>query len=307
MRLFRYRPSVLQMHHWYTTLHRATLTTAIAVLSLCTSLGVVAGTAAADDTPCNPASADAGVRRPTGADAATFIYHCDGPSAGKWINPYYIYDPATGSRTALYPPDYAYDCAAGSWTMTVWNYSPASGQFYSVRVKPVAAPILPTNCPVPAAPSGSDTSGIGSNPSDPSDSSPTAATTPTAPSANPAGNNSVGNTGPNSNNSTSSLAAQNSSTANSNTLGMGNTISSQAGTGNTTVVGDTTGGNAESGNATALANIANLLQSTSNAFGPDTATFTTTINGDVTGDFMFDPSAILGTGPGSGNAVAICR
>jgi len=85
---------------------------------------------------------------------------------------------------------------------------------------------------------------------------------------------------------------------------MGNTITNDAATGNAGIVANTTCGSANSGDAQAVTNVANLLQSTSNAFGPNTAVFTANINGTVNGDFMFDPSAILGTGPNSNNTAA---
>jgi hypothetical protein len=307
MNSLRHRPFAPQTHYWSAHLYRATLATAIAVLSMCTSLGVIA-TATADDTACSQPTSSGGVHQPTGADAGTFIYRCDGPHAGEWTNPYYAYNPGTGSRTALYAPDYAYDCTTDTWTMTEWDYSPATGQFYSVRTKPAATPTVPTNCPAaPTSPNPAGPNGLAG--SDPSGDTATGNPGGTPATANPANSASPGSqpsssSGPGGNNTTSSTTGLNSTVTNNTGVGMNNTIGSQAATGNTIVVGNTTGGNASTGDATALANIANLLQSTSNAFGPDTALFTTTINGDVTGDFMFDPSAILGTGPGSNTTVA---
>src|SRR6185369_2693865 len=126
----------------------------------------------ADDAPCSaPTSTASGVSRPAGADAGTFTYQCTGPYAGLWTNAYYTYNPATGLRTALYSPDYSYDCATNKWSMTNWNYSPASGGFVQSRIAPTTTPSLPTGCAVAAAPATSTsptTSGDPSSSSNPS-------------------------------------------------------------------------------------------------------------------------------------------
>jgi hypothetical protein len=241
---------------------------------------VAIASADADPSACTAPSGGVGVNRPIGADSGTYTWQCTGPNAGKWTNAYYAYDPATGAKTPLYSPAYAYDCATGKWTMTQWDYSPATGGFVQSRIAPATTPNLATGCDVP-----------GSN-------SP-AATGTTDPGS---GGSTIANTGPGSNNTANQNTVLNGTTTNNTGLSMNNTIGLNSNSGDTSVVGNTTGGSAGSGNATSVANIANLLQSTSaNAFGPDTAVFTANINGDVTGDFMFDPSAILASGPGSNN------
>ncbi len=257
------------------------------ILSFC-SLSLSGGNVFADDTvTCTPPTNNQnGVHWPVGADAATFTYQCDGGYAGYWTNAYYKYDPVTTIRTTLYSPDYTYDCTNNTWTMTEWDYSPAAGTFMKNRVTPATAPTLPTNCPVSVTPSASPTSA----PSASDNSTPTATT--------------IASSGPGSDNATATNGTINSNTTNSTNLSMNNGISSSATTGSSFVIGNTTGGSATTGDAQAIANIANLLQSTSNTFGSGAITFTANISGDITGDFMFDPSAVLASGPGSNNDLA---
>lgn len=263
-----------------------TLSLASAVLLLLScNLLAVSSTVFADDPCTAPAATDPGVNRPVGADAGTFTYQCDGTYAGQWTNPYYAYNPTTHVRTALYAPDYAYDCTAHVWTMAEWDYSAASGKFFESRVVASAAPDLPTNCPAVAAAPAAQTSGGPSNPTD-------------------SGSAALANTGPSSANAANNSITLNGSAATNTQAGMFNNLTSSSTTGNTYVVGNTTGGSAASGDATTIANVANLLQSATNVFGPDTKVFTANINGDVNGDFMFDPTAILSTGPASSNVAS---
>lgn len=230
----------------------------------------------ANDPPCVAPTTDApGVHSPTGSDASQFVYQCKGIYAGDWLSTYYIFDTTTGQRTARYDPDFQYNCITNVWTMTEWDYSPAQGAYVQSRVTANPAPNLPTGCPV--APSGSPQGGMG-------------------------GSGTASSTGPGSTNTINGNTTLNASTSTNTTLGMSNTIYSQASTGIAFVVGNTSAGNATSGNAQSIANIANLLQSTSNVFGTGTITFVANIDGDVNGDFMFDPSALISsTGPGSTN------
>jgi hypothetical protein len=269
-------------------LKKLSIVSAALVLS---SFSVLAagGITFADDTPCTPPSGGSGVNYPSGADAGTYTYQCSGSYAGEWTNPYYVYNPSTGKTSPLYSPDYSYDCASGTWTMTHWDYSPASRSFVSSRIAPSAAPNLPTGCPAPAASTpAAPSSGGNSN----------------ASSSGGTGGSTVSDTGPGSNNSANNTVTLNGTVTNNTGLNMNNGITSNALTGNALVQGNTTAGSAASGDAQSVANIANLLQSTSNVFGPNTAVFTANINGDVNGDFMFDPSAILASGPGSNNNVS---
>lgn len=82
-----------------------------------------------------------------------------------------------------------------------------------------------------------------------------------------------------------------------------NSTNMTAVSGDASVVGNTLGGNALSGNALNVSNVLNLLQSSIN---PQTAsnilTFSSNINGNVTGDLLLDPSQITNTGPLSVNS-----
>lgn len=260
--------------------------TAFSPLVVTTSSSVAAE---GEDTPPCVAPDDStygnGVHHPTGAAAGTYTYSCD---SGLWSNAHYSYDPASNTYSPTFARNYSYDCATGVWTMDTWNYSPTDGAYHFSRVT-TDNPGLATNCPVaPAA--------------DPP-SSPAASTGSSGGSAaSGSGSSGISNTGPGSSNSTNNNITLNNSTTTNNNLLMSNGMFMQAGTGNASVSNNTSGGNATSGNAQSIANIANILQSSTNAFGPNTTIFTANINGDVTGDFMFDPDAtVSNTGPGSSN------
>ncbi len=247
------------------------------------------GIALADDGTCSPPDpTQPGIHQPVGADASTFSYRCAGPYTGKWTNGYYVYDPSTGVRHPLYDPNYTYNCDTGVWTMTEWDYSPGLGRFVSSRVTPDHAPNLPTGCsPAPTTASANAAANSSSN-ANPSDS----------------GQTTIADTGPGSGNVTNQSVSLSGQQTNNTGLGLANSVGSQATSGDSSVVANTAGGSAASGDAVGMANIANLLQSTTNVFGPNTAVFTANINGDVNGDFMFDPSAILATGPNSTNTAS---
>lgn len=227
--------------------------------------------AVADDAACTaPSSSDPGVHVPTGSDATTFIYQCTGQYAGLYYNGYYTYSPATGFSTATFAPNYSYSCSTQKWTMDTYEYSPAQKTFAKNRVPASPAPNLPTNCPPPVVVAPPvPTSSVG-----------------TAPTVT------IG-TGSDAQTTTSTANALGTGTVNSNTLGMANTISSSATSGDATVLGNTFGGSASTGDASVQATIINMLQSSSTFLGANTALFTADINGDVNGDFMFDPAATL--------------
>lgn len=234
-----------------------------------------------------PASSDAGVHYPTGSDAGTYKYRCSGTYAGEWTNDYYVYNPATQVTSPLYDPQYSYDCGTNQWMMTRYDYNAPGNNYYSVRVKATTTPDQTTGCPVAAA-TPTQTGGQGSS------------GTTTSSNGNGAGS-AISGTGNGSSNTSSNNLNGTLSTANNNNFTMINGLGSQAGTGNIVLSGNTSAGNATTGDATSIATVANMLQSTSNVFGPNTATFTANINGDVNGDFMFDPSAIMNTGASSSN------
>jgi hypothetical protein len=269
------------MHSIALTFKKLSLSAAVLVLSSFT-LFIAAPIASADDpTPCIPPADSTygpGIHHPVGADAGMFTYSCD---TGLWASAYYTYYPAANSRVASYVPNYSYDCAAGLWYMNEYDFNAVTGSYNLNRVV-TSNPGLSTNCPVPATPGGT----VGDS------------------TSNPSGASTLSNTSPGSDNNTNGTVTLNGSATNNTGMNMGNLLGSNATTGDTFVTGNTTGGSANSGNASDIANVANLLQSTSNAFGPNTTVFTANINGDVTGDFMFDPSAILASGPGSNNTAS---
>lgn len=267
------------MHTIASFIKKFALYSAALVVGSFTMLGVIGGVAFADDDPppcVAPADSTygAGVHHPVGADAAMYTYSCD---TGLWTSQYYTYNPVNSVTTPTYALNYSYDCASGQWTMDDYYFTPADGAYHYARIN-ASDPGLPTNCPVAPAAAGSD------------------------PTSGSSGGSGISNTGPNSTNSTNGNVTLNNSTTNNTTLNMSNLIWAGAVTGNAAVSGNTLGGSATSGDALSMATIANLLQSSANVFGPNTTTFTANINGDVTGDFMFDPSAIVGTGPDSTNA-----
>ena len=234
-----------------------------------------------DPPPCVAPSHDSygnGVHWPTGSDAGMFTYQCDGAYANQWTSTYYVYNPLTQTKTPTYDPNYTYDCAGQQWYMTEWDYSPAQNAYkqYTVPANPPAG--MSTGCPIVASttPDTVDTDGDGVYDSP--------ATTEAIAKAEANGGSMLNLDG------TNNLNFNNSTNAN-----MNNGIISFAGSGNASVIGNTTGGSATSGNAQAIANIINLLQSSSNVLSnPNMLTFTANINGDVNGDLLLDP-AKLGT------------
>jgi hypothetical protein len=226
-------------------------------------------------------SSQAGVHYPTGSDASSFVYQCSGSHIGDWTNDYYLYDPATNSRTPLYSPNYGYNCTSGIWTMDSWDYSAATSKYIYSRVG-VSQPVgYANNCPVadsPSAPSGSGSTGSSDGPS--------------ALASRQATVN--GTTGPGSTNTADFSLANNTHLTNGTTATVNNGITAIATTGSAAVLSNTLGGNASSGNAADEANVINLLQSSSNALGngKHVTTFTANINGDVNGDLLFDPASL---------------
>lgn len=224
--------------------------------------------------PPDSAYPSGGVHQPTGSDAGTFKYQCDGDYAGKWVNDYYIYDPLTNDKTPRYEPTYSYDCTAQQWYMTQWQFSASQGTYKQYTVPGNPPSPMATGCPIVEEPMTVDTDGDGTYDSP---------ATPEAIAEAMANGGSMLNL-----DGTNTMNFDNSTTAS-----MNNNIISFAGSGNATVFGNTTGGSATSGNAQAIANIINMLQSSSNVLGdPSMITFTANINGDVNGDLLLDPAKL---------------
>lgn len=271
-----------------TALSRRIALSAVAlVFPLFITITPLAGGLASADDCVAPASTTPGVHTPVGSDSVTYTYQCDGDYAGKWTNPYYVYDPATGATAPLFDPEYQYDCQAGTWSMVTWSYAPGDGQFHQSRVT-ASRPGAATDCPVPepavtpAAQNGS--SGGGTDNSSGSGSG-------TGTAAALAG---VTTSGPGSTSSTNLNGTTNTNLNNQTTASMNNTITGVATTGNSLVLANTTAGSATTGNAQDIANIVNMLQSSSNALGSsgNTIVFTKNINGDVNGDLLLDPAQL---------------
>lgn len=236
------------------------------------------------DEPCAaPVISANGVRTPTGADSGTFVYQCAGEYTGLYTNAYYVYDPITNTRTALYPPNYSYDCTTKAWTMDAYSYTPAQASYTYYRSVTDQPYGYAPNCPV-ATPVGS----TGSTSNGPSNAiNPGATIDPTSTLTK----ESV----PGSSGSTSNLSLNNGvGIGNTTNANLNNYIGAVALSGSAGVIGNTTGGSATTGNAIDQANVLNLLQSNTNLLGAGrtVATFTANINGDVNGDLLFDPATI---------------
>lgn len=227
-----------------------------------------------------PPDTGSGVRRPVGSDAAAFTYNCGN---GMWESAHYTYNPATGLTTANDPVVYTYNSGTGMYDTTTWVYN-APANNYVPNTKSVITPPAGANvvgAPVPVAAGGNSVTNTGPN------------------SNNTINNNggvtngsSINGTGPNSNNTVDGSATNTVNGTNNTNAGMANTITAVANTGNALTLGNTTAGGAASGNAQDIANVVNLLQSSSNALDGNTVTFVANIDGDVNGDLLFDPAQI---------------
>lgn len=227
--------------------------------------------AAAAENDCHPVTpASAGVTTPTGSDAVTYTYDA---CTGLWQNQYYTYNPATGKTTpkAWWSQQiFTYDAVTGKWQGQKWAYRPADKSWYQhnilVTTPPDGAPLSGGPAPAqPAAPVTDDQSATG----DPS--------TLSAPSS--------GGTS-----SAKDSSSTDTTLNNSNSVSMDNNLNSTAASGNATVAGNTFGGSATSGDSQAMANVVNMLQSSSSLAGA--ATFVANINGDVQGDLLIDPDTL---------------
>lgn len=266
---------------------RATLLSFAALLIGFSSLLNVMAVSAEDCTPPEPTSP--GVHWPTGSDAGSFTYQCEGTYAGKWTNAYYVHDPTSNTKSPLYDLDYSYDCAAAKWTMTQYYYTPANGTYYPARVDAGPRPGVSTGCSAPAA-----------------------ATEAASAAANSGSGNAISNTGPNSNNNVNGSSNSNYGLNNNVNASVNNVLTGVATSGSAVVMDNTVAGSAGSGNSDNIANVVNLLQSSTNALSTDSnlVVFTKDIDGDVVGDLILDPNqlssvqnAVSNTGPNSNNNI----
>ena len=226
----------------------------------------------ADEGCVPPSSTTPGVHQPVGADAPAFTYNCD---TGLWESEHYTYNPASGSYSPKDPVVYTYNPSTGGYDTTSWVYNVPQAIYLSVT-QSVSQP--PAGATVVGGPTISNT-GAGSN-------------NTVNDNGGVSSGASINQTGANSNN-TIDGSADNNQTHNSQTSALiNNQLQALATTGNAVVLGNVTGGNATSGNAQDLANIVNMLQSSSNALGGDTVTFVANIDGDVNGDLLLDPNML---------------
>lgn len=238
--------------------------------------------ALADSSQCTPPSGP-GVTRPVGADGGTYTYDC---ATGLWLNAHYSYNPLTQQVLPLDPVVYTYNSTTGNYDTTIWVYNAPSGSYkavtQSVGVPPAGANVV--GGPPDQSSSISNT-GPGSDNNINNDGG--------------IGSGDISNTGPNSNNSLGGSLNNNTTDSNTNNLTVGNAIDQFGSSGNALVVGNTTAGDATSGNIQDMANILNMLQSSSNSLGSNTVTFVANLNGDVNGDLMIDPTALGSVQPAS--------
>jgi hypothetical protein len=205
-----------------------------------------------------------GPNGPNGAAADTYTYDA---TTGLWSNQYYTWNPATGQTTPNTPQTFSYNPSTGMWDTTQWVFNAATNS-YQPNVISVATPpagALTTNAPSSSSPSSS--------------------------SASP-------DVTPNTSSSSTGSATPQTSTTNSNNgyfnnfynASISNNLNSNAQTGDALVIGNTTGGDAASGNALDLANVINMVQSSSGL--GNVATFEDNIDGNVNGNLLLDPSVL---------------
>lgn len=176
-------------------------------------------------------------------------------ATGLWENDYYAWDPVTKQTSPKTPQSYSYNPATNMWDTTEWYYSPEAGKYLA---NSYATAQQPASLMAPV--------------------------------------NSITNTGPNSNNT---IDNNGNSTATFDLFfdaSVSNKIGQISQSGNASVFGNTFGGDATSGDAMGLVNLLNMLQSSWGSLGSDDiALFMANIDGNVTGDLMVNPNAIMGS------------
>jgi hypothetical protein len=271
---------------------RRSLIVSLAILLLA-GINFAPLTAFADSSCTPPDSSQPGSHRPVGADAGTYSYNC---GTGMWENAHYTYNPATGTTASKDPVVYTYNSATGQYDTTTWAYNAPSGSYVartqSVSQPPAGATVVGGPAPaVPASPAASSGSTGGGS----------ANKSATVSSNGNANGGITSSTGSGSYNNTGGSANSSSSTNNTTGASINNLDVGQASSGNALVIGNTTAGNATSGNAQDIANVVNMLQSSSNILGGNAVTFVANIDGDVNGDFLIDPSLLSSLQPASSN------
>ena len=233
----------------------------------------------ADAAPCTPPSnSQPGVHQPVGADAAAYTYNCD---TGLWESAHFTFDPYTTNITAKDSVVYIYDAPSSSYKYAVWIYDAPTGN-YVQNIQSVSQP--PAGATVVGGPTTISNTGNGSTNTINNDGGVTSGS-------------SINGTGNGSTNTIDGAANNNGLVNDTTNATMNNNITALATTGNATVFGNTWATNASTGNAQDIANIVNMLQSSSNALNGNTVTFVANIDGDVNGDLLFDPAMLGATQP----------
>ena len=191
---------------------------------------------------------------PTAPTGADAKTYTFNKETGLWENEYYTWNPANNQTSPKEKPAYSYNPESGMWDTTEWKYDAPTGKYVP---QPVSIPDQPANSP--SKPDSKETT---------------------------ENNNSVA--------PSTATSTNDKGTFNQFYNGaISNALTSAAVSGNSTVTNNTTGGSAQSGNALAIANVMNLLQSSWGMNASEIATFMATINGDVVGDLLLDPTAML--------------
>ncbi len=223
-----------------------------------------------------------GIHHPVGSDAAAFTYNCNND---LWESAHYIYNPSTGETTPTPQPTYTFNAATGAYDYSIWVYNAPSAAYYAVA-KSTASP--PAGANVVGGPT---VNGIGNTGADSNN---------TINNNGGSGGNSINNTGTGSNNTVNGSGNNNFNGNNNTGVNVTNNLNASANTGSALVLGNTVAGSAASGDAQNIANVVNMLQSSSNAVGGNMVTFVANIDGNVNGDLMLDPSVIRQIQPASG-------
>lgn len=272
----------------FLNIKRSILISVVALLAAYSPLTALTAFAVDDPATCaNPPASQPGSHRPNGSDGKTYSYNCD---SGLWENAHYTYNPANDRTTPKDPVVYTYNDATSKWDKTVWEYDAPSGTYYpetvSVAQPPAGATTVGGPPPIAATstPAASDGSSNINNTG--------AGSSNTINNDGPGGSSSIDGTGSNSTNAIGGTANNSLNLDNLNNAILTNSLNAQATTGNSIVIGNTTAGNATTGNAQDVANVVNMLQSSSSALDGNTVTFVANIDGDVNGDLFFDPSTL---------------
>lgn len=159
------------------------------------------------------------------------------------------------------PPEYKYNPATGTWDSDEWSWNPKT---YETKPVSKSQPAAEAN-------------------------------------ASAGGANTTANTGPGSNNQQSNNGSASAQANINNNLGVNNHLGAIATTGNAAVSNNTIAGSALSGDAQSIANIINMLQSSTVMGDQGMVTFQQDITGDIVGDLLINPELIFNLGPNSQN------